>query len=274
MSNYDIYNIFKKNKIILLYLIEEKIITIDQEIITKMTQNEDQNYKEYFKPEIQQNYQSKEMPDLFIAKRRKGENDSHICEIIRNDNVVEFIVLHNKNEISLTMEIPTSIYETNSFLIKNTPTLIEYSAFFGSIQIFNYLRMNGIQLTSSLWLYAIHGKNPEIIHLLEENDVEHDDKIYYKCHKESIKCHHQDLEMHYKDNFIKETFDNSYYFENDISYGFHFYNFNLIPTETQNKYCFYYSVDYDYYKLVDYYYKNIKEMNINELIVFFCSIFL
>ena len=74
--------------------------------------------------------------------------------------------------------------------------------------------------------------------------------------------------MYYKDNFIKETFgDNSNYFENEISYGFHFYNFNLIPNETENKYCFYYSVDYDYYKLVDYYYKNIREMNINELIV-------
>ena len=54
---------------------------------------------------------------------------------------------------------------------KNT-TLIEYSAFYGSIQIFNFLRMNNVELSPSLWLYAIHGNNAELIHLLEENKVE------------------------------------------------------------------------------------------------------
>ena len=48
-------------------------------------------------------------------------------------------------------------------------TLIEYAAFFGSIQIFNYLKLNKISLTPSLWKYAIHGNNAEIIQILEEN---------------------------------------------------------------------------------------------------------
>ena len=71
--------------------------------------------------------------------------------MIRDDNVVEFITYVNKNNISLNSMIQTSIYETNSFLLKKQSvlrrnddgvTLIEYAAFFGSIQIFQYLQMN------------------------------------------------------------------------------------------------------------------------------------
>ena len=39
--------------------------------------------------------------------------------------------------------------------------------------------MNGVELTPSLLIYAIHGKNAEIIHLLEENHIEPEDNI---CH--------------------------------------------------------------------------------------------
>mgnify|MGYP001101716460 CR=1 FL=1 len=89
--------------------------------------------------------------------------------------------------ISLNSKIESSIYETNNFLNKrqakaieennnrnndkyNTSfmTFIEYSAFFGSIQIFNYLKINGSELTESLCPLAIHCNNPEIIHILEE----------------------------------------------------------------------------------------------------------
>ena len=54
---------------------------------------------------------------------------------------------------------------------ENKITLIEYADFFGSIQIFNYLRKNGAELESSLWIYAVHGQNPEIINFLEENKI-------------------------------------------------------------------------------------------------------
>lgn len=47
--------------------------------------------------------------------------------------------------------------------------MIEYAIFNGSIQIFQYLKLNNTQLTPSLWFYSIHCKNPEIIHILEEN---------------------------------------------------------------------------------------------------------
>ena len=55
---------------------------------------------------------------------------------------------------------------------KKITTLIEYTVFFGSNQIFNYLITRELKLTPSLWLYAIHSKNAEIINILEENYIE------------------------------------------------------------------------------------------------------
>ena len=63
-------------------------------------------------------------------------------------------------------------------LIKN-PTLFEYSTFYESIQIFQYLKTNQVKLTPSLWLYVIHSNNAEMIFLLEENHVELEDKFLF-----------------------------------------------------------------------------------------------
>ena len=45
-------------------------------------------------------------------------------------------------------------------------TLIEYATFYGSIQIFKYLLNNNVGLTESLWMYAVHGQNSEIIDIM------------------------------------------------------------------------------------------------------------
>ena len=103
----------------------------------------------------------------FNAKRHECQNDSYVCSLIRNDFVEEFIAYVNQACISLTSKIKTSIFETNEFLIENEPTLIEYSAFYGSIQIFQYLQLNNVELKPNLWFYAIHSQNAELIHILE-----------------------------------------------------------------------------------------------------------
>lgn len=46
---------------------------------------------------------------------------------------------------------------------------------------------------------------------------------------------------------------------------FVFFNFQFIPTELNEKFCFYYAIEYDHFKLVEYY-KNIERLNINEII--------
>lgn len=93
----------------------------------------------------------------FYELRKAGENDSPICQLIQKDLIKEFIVYVNKNNTPLNSLIEPSIYETNSFLnskqfcvtcdfnlyeylVKRNDnlSLINYAAFFGSIQIFNY----------------------------------------------------------------------------------------------------------------------------------------
>ncbi|KAK8835164.1 hypothetical protein M9Y10_018335 [Tritrichomonas musculus] len=173
-SNADIFNIFKDSNRVLLLLFDEDILTLDSNLSTTIDKN-------YFQPEINKlNPDSSpiELPEFFYEKRLQGENDSYLCELVRNDNIKDFIIHYNKQEISLSMTIQSSIYETNSFLINQNPTLIEYSAFFGSIQILRFLYQNQVELTSSLWIYSIHGHNPEIIHFLEENQIQPSDGTY------------------------------------------------------------------------------------------------
>ena len=167
----------------------------------------DSNYSAFFIPEIDAFVQNEKKlmgkttnsfdPSKytkFDKQRQIGENHSYICNLMRNDSVEDFIVYVNKNNIPLSSTIKPSFFETNLFLSKRNPTLIEYSAFFGAIQIFQYLKYNQVNLTPSLWLYTIHSKNPELIHLLEENNVEPNvNKTYDECLKESIKCHHNDI---------------------------------------------------------------------------------
>ena len=262
-SNIEIYNIFKNNKLILLFLIDEAIMTFNSELIPKIGEN-----KSFFYPEINklnQNDKQIEIPEFYDEKRRDGENDLNICKIIREDNIKEFIIYYTKNEIQLSKPIPISIYETNQFLEGKNVTIMEYSTFFGSIQIFRFLFQNQVELTPSLWLYAIHGNNPEIIHFLDENRIYPKDESYQECLEESIKCHHNDFAFYFKNNFINDD-DHLNFNKNELEYGFHYNNFEFIPIELKEPFCFFYAIEYDYYELVKYY-KNIKGLNINESII-------
>ena len=150
------------------------------------------NYDGYFSPEIGE-FEQKEKSEHdtetitnFKEKRLIGENDGYICQLIRNDSIEEFAYV-NKTNLSLSKTtIKPSFFGTNSILIKNKEiTLIEYAAFFGSIQVFQYLSLNNVDLKPSLWLYSIHSKNPDLIHLIEESDINPPNNSYKKCLEES-----------------------------------------------------------------------------------------
>ena len=168
ISDFEIYEIFKNNKRILLLLLEQKIIRLDANIISNIFLLNDENnfpYKHYLysgiksfideeeknniESEIKQNYD--EEITKFEEKCRIGENDTYICTLIRQDSVEEFISYVNRTNTSLSSQIQPSIFETNSFLIRKNPTLIEYAGFFGSIQIIQYLKYSRVSLTESLW---------------------------------------------------------------------------------------------------------------------------
>ena len=216
-TNYEIFNIFKSNKRILLFLIEEKIIEIDKSISYSIAfKFWYLNYYFYFFPEIKNFIEDQKREEIenemnklnltdieiFNKKRKDGENDNYICHLIRNDLLEEFIVFVNQSDPSiLKMKIQPSLFETNSFLLSNEPNLIEYSAFFGSIQIFKYLMLNGFEINERLWLYSIHGRNTEIIHLLEEEVLKIEN--YNILFDEAIKCHHNEIADYIENNYFQ-----------------------------------------------------------------------
>ena len=178
----------------------------------------------------------------FNQKREIGENDAFICELIRNDSIENFVSYVNKTNFSLTSKINYSIFETNSMLLKYRETsLIEYAAFFGSIQIFQYLRINNVSLHPFLLIFAIHGRNADLIHLLEES---HFDISYQDCLDESLKCHHFEITEYFINNFIDKK-------SNSFSKSAKFFNFYFFPKNLNEPKIFYYLCKYNFIELVD-----------------------
>ena len=283
-SNSELFHIFGSNKRILLFLIETKIFIIDESIAKRIIQGKylKAKYPQYFQPEIQPFIKKKwfpkynkkeenewileiekEIPAYFYELRKNGENDHFICELIRKDSIEDFIVYMNQNNYKSNSTIKPSNYETNNFLLKKqnedgdekeneneNPTIIEYSAFFGSIQIFNYLLNNGVELTTSLWYYGIHGNNAEIIQILEDNQIKPlENESFKEILKESIKCHHNEIADYIQNNYLvkeKEEEETKYEVVNGIKYR----NFKFINNEQMNETTFNYLCEYDYYTLV------------------------
>ena len=255
-STSEIFEIFKENKLLILFFIEEKIIVMDDSFMKQVTRMNkiDPNYFSYF---YQENFS--DPAENYDEKRKIGENDKYVCSLIRQDLVEEFVAHTNKTNLPLSSEIQPSLFETNLFLLNKKPTLIEYATFFGSIQIFNYLRMNNVQLSESLWLYAIHGKNAEIIHLLEENKVEPPGNNYIGCFKEAIKCHHNDIANYIQNNYL----------ENQNCYDqciMQYYNFSLFQSDSINEPVFYCFCEFDYFTYVKILLQGDK-INVNQLII-------
>ncbi len=273
-TNSQLYNYFKKNKRILLFLFEEKLITIDKDIAEDITnsnflyfQPEIQQFynsfadKQLYEPEIQQfnkYYTGKQLnvPDDFYIKRKIGENDDPICKIILDDSIDEFITYFNKNFYLSNDVLERSIYETNCFLVekqqnKKNISLIEYAVFFGSIQIFKYLQMNEAIINDDIWFFAIHGNHPEIISILEENSITFD---INNCLNEAIKCHHNDIANYIIQNYLPNEKKTNL---DTFIKGLKYYNFDFIDKffvspDFFEKFC-----EYDYPIFVDYLLKTI-----------------
>lgn len=218
-SNTDIFKLFQNDDRILLFLFEQKIISLDKDLL-QIFLEEDQKtgFKRiyYLYPSIKDkidsslmkkvekeisNYNSDDF-ERYKEKCYEGENDSHICSLIRKDSLDEFIIYVNQKNYSLTKTVERSLFETNLFLKNNPPTLIEYAAFFGSIQIFQYLKMNKALIEPSIWHFAIHGRNPDLIHLIEGLRIIPDDETYQDCLQQSVKCFHNEIANYIQDNLI------------------------------------------------------------------------
>mgnify|MGYP001040281963 CR=1 FL=1 len=126
-TNDEIYQIFQTSNRLLLFLIDENIFTIDKKIYLLNKNNQD--FLLYFYPEVAKFIEKnaklriygcdkiieniKNNEEEFLQKRKVGENDSYICELIRKDDISNFIIHIEKNLISINSSIKSSIYETN-----------------------------------------------------------------------------------------------------------------------------------------------------------------
>ena len=260
-SDAEIFEIYKSNKLILLFLFKNEIITFDESIfrLLKMQSNFD-DYCRFFFPEIKPFLEKEkvkelesevlgEEPDMFSEKRNLGENENYICKLIREDLIEEFVTYVNHTNYPLDSEIKKSFYETNSFLIEREPKLIEYAAFFGAFQICQFLKYKEVQLTKSLWLYAIHSNNADVVHFPEDNHVVPEDETYGEVLLESIKCHHNNVANYIKSNLMEEVSDR-FECEEKIT-SIQNYNYHFFPNDFSQHSVFYALCQTKHYELAD-----------------------
>lgn len=277
-NNFEIYSIFHKNNRIAFFLFKEKIITPDISIFCFITNKSYPQvyYPHFFTPEFNPLFQKREkliqhlnrpkngLPPVhdhnsknYENKRKIGENDSNVCHYIRKNNAEEFASYVKKVNLSYEMETHSSIFETNSFLLPRHPTLIEYAAFMGSVNIFKFLIECGIELKPSIWLYAIHSQNMEIINILEEKKIPPEDGVFQDCLLESIKCHHNDITEYFLNTILKNKNVNK---DAILSQSYTFNNYKYFPDEMNADFnTFFDMCKYDYYILA----KMFLDANIN-----------
>ncbi|OHT03205.1 hypothetical protein TRFO_29516 [Tritrichomonas foetus] len=206
-SSDELFNIFEMNKAILALLLDSKIVSIAHldKNLDYYVDNQDhffffyreieasskRRYNEIIKanPEFVKfvkNHSSEESFQHHVKYRKSGLNHSKISSLIRNDDLENFQQIKN---INLNNEIEHSIYEVTQFdvIFGAFPTLIEYSAFFQAVKIFNYLLNKKVTYDSTLMRYAVAGGNQKIIQILLEKGLSFD----VKCLNTAIEFHQQ-----------------------------------------------------------------------------------
>lgn len=262
--NSEIYNIFN-NKRIILFLLQEKILMFDLSVFQDISiGSRILDTGLYLFPEIKQfldeeTIEITNIPQNITKCRDIEYYDNIILQYIQKDLIDEFISYVNKFNIEIDQKIPkTTIFETNVFLIENeNQKPIEYAAFYGSVKIFKYLVGQKCTMDPKLWLYAIHGRNAEIIHILEEYQIKPSN--LKECLSFSIKCHHDELTNYILSNYVEKEENTSFILKKSLKY----YNFTFIQPELINSNSFFILCKRNYYILASQVLKNDKEIDIN-----------
>lgn len=280
-KNWEIFNVFKNNKRALLALFREEVLKPEKSIYDIINTDKYRHsyyiryffpeFKQFLSPEYLKQYDLHGSDSDFDVKRKEGENDQEICKLIRKDSIQEFTNFVEQKKLSLKTKIEPSYYETNPFLIHKKISLIEYAAFFGSLQIFNYLIENKVEMQPSLWTFAIHGNNIEMIHILEVNKVVPVDESFNQSIKESIKMHHNTVAkvfLHNHPQKAEDTFISCIQFSNYLLFPEDYIevlnNVNIINEKPSP--VLFNLIQYDHINLVDYILKT-KKLNLNEKII-------
>lgn len=262
----EIIKIFCSCRRLLVFLYENDFVNIDS--IEKEFQMYDDRFLLFY-PEIREHDTSKFQKSMIIIwlskfvngieksmtveefkeKRRIGHDHCVLSQLIRDDDIVNFQKYISNTNYDIKSKISSSVFESNTFL-NQSPSLIEYSAFFGSINIFKFLLLqlektdyfNETKIIIKLYQYSITGGCLEIIHLVEgiNSNLNIIDK---KCIKQSYDfCSFDKIEFFSIDTFsiiIIQTSNRKLLFEysqahlaqhQTITHNFHMSEFELIKT--------------------------------------------
>lgn len=246
-SNSSLFNIFMENKRILLYLIQQKLLVVDKHVYSTLNWPDFIDVFQFLQPELM-SYVTGDPIDVkpeFEEFRKTGENERHLCQLIREDSIEEFSKYVTQANLSLSTKIiDDSNFETNPFLVTNYhPTLAEYAAFYGSIRIFNFLKRKDVEMKSYLWKFAIHSNNHNMIRILEDLNIEPEDKTYKECYLEAVKCYHNNIAEYIRQNYLENQ-------EIENSELFSLYNFEYLPDDLYNESNFTLLCKYNYKHLV------------------------
>lgn len=122
--------------------------------------------------------------------------DTQIAQSIRSDDLDTFQSIISHANVSLLSKIKWSLFESMHFRNReNMPTLIEYAAYFGSLNIFKFLVLNQVldsishENLNKLGEFSVIGGNSEIIHIIESKGVVYN----YQSLLNSIIYQHQEI---------------------------------------------------------------------------------
>lgn len=138
--------------------------------------------------------------DLFNNNFRmlEGWRNSHcipdsLAHAILKDNVEVLQTIIETEKLTVDTTIPPNIFFISS-IVMNNPTLLQFSAFFNSIECFKYLLANQANTLliddkhRNLAQFAVAGGNEEIIELLQQNNVSFNRSLSL-----SLEYHHHKL---------------------------------------------------------------------------------
>lgn len=110
----------------------------------------------FFAPEIKKNGMEKVIQfykleqyctELFIKERNDSLNPESLAHSIIFDDVDKFQDICSQNNVDLNSIIHHSFLDSNTFIEQKDLSLIEYSAYYGSLQIFKFLLLNSAKFT-------------------------------------------------------------------------------------------------------------------------------
>lgn len=154
----------------------------------------------------------------------RGENPNLIAHALRNDDIklLQYHISHSNLDVN--MKIPRSIFEI-SYILYDEPSLIEYSAFFASLQCFKFLLMQpNIKISDKLSNFAVAGGDYTIIHLIENKNIKfsaEDLNFAVQFHQnevaEYLRDSYQIIDVNNESLFTSVTYYNICYFIKHIN---------------------------------------------------------